>query len=166
MRQVLFDILGVEISWGPVLDLYAGSGALGIEALSRGCPAAVFVESGRGALAVLRRNLADLSAGARGRVIARDVGQALRRLEREGARFRWILADPPYGDPQVPQVLRWLGAASGRLLDPAGGLVLETRKNDRIEPEAGRLRRERVRQVGDTALHFFRPRPRTREGDA
>lgn len=78
-----------------VLDLFAGTGNLGIEALSRGCSEAVFVDSHRESVAVIRRNLDELGFGDRARIIARDALTAIDYLEREGASFRLVMLDPP-----------------------------------------------------------------------
>lgn len=152
VRQILFDILGGSVGGGPVLDLYAGSGALGLEALSRGAPHAVLVEANAKTAAVLRRNCE--IAGERARVLAMPVRRALALLEREEIRFRWILADPPYGHEDVAGLLERLGSSG--LLEAGDGLVLESRAQDRIPDQAGGLREVRLRVVGETALHFYR----------
>ena len=82
-----------------MLDLYAGTGALGMEALSRGAPTAVFVEREPAALAALRRNLREIGLDDRATVMGGDVRTALRRLAARGARtrpFSWVFLDPPY----------------------------------------------------------------------
>lgn len=155
VRQILFDILGGSITEGPVLDLYAGSGALGLEALSRGAPSAVLVESSRRAATVLRRNCETLNAGERARILLLPVRRALALLGQEGAGFRWVLADPPYGTPEVTEVLGALGNAASSVVIPGGGLVLESRESDRVPDRAGELVRRRCRVAGGTALHFF-----------
>jgi 16S rRNA (guanine966-N2)-methyltransferase len=95
-RTALFDALGARVDAARVLDLYAGAGTLGIEALSRGAEQAVFVERSRDALAALRGNLQDLELVGCSRVLSEDVESALERLRREGARFDLVLMDPPY----------------------------------------------------------------------
>jgi 16S rRNA (guanine966-N2)-methyltransferase len=155
VRQVLFDILGGAILQGPVLDLYAGSGALGLEALSRGAPRAVFVESDERIRRVLLENCRLLEAEERCRVLGLRVGRALGLLEAEGARFRWILADPPYGDPETLPLLERLGEPQCRLLEGGGGFVLENRKDAAVPAVCGRLRATRRRELGETCLTFF-----------
>jgi 16S rRNA G966 N2-methylase RsmD len=105
-RTALFDALGARVSGARVLDLYAGAGSLGIEALSRGAAHAVFVERSRAALVALQHNLRDLELAACSRVLSEEVESALERLRREGVRFDLVLMDPPYraagaepGDP-------------------------------------------------------------------
>ena len=95
VREAIFNILGPPP--GPVLDLYAGSGALGLEALSRGAPSAVFVERDGAALSALRRNLREAGVtDGRATVIGADVRSALRKLSTTDRQFSWVFLDPPY----------------------------------------------------------------------
>ncbi|MBM4371893.1 MAG: RsmD family RNA methyltransferase, partial [Deltaproteobacteria bacterium] len=95
VREALFSILGSRTEGATVLDLFCGTGALGIEALSRGAARAVFVDGSPRSLAALRRNLDRLGiAGAR--VLHGRVEEALPRVEREGERFGLVFLDPPY----------------------------------------------------------------------
>jgi 16S rRNA (guanine(966)-N(2))-methyltransferase RsmD len=132
-----------------VLDLFSGTGALGIEALSRGAASAAFVERARPALACLEENLAALGLAERTRVVRGDVLPALARLAREGARFELVLMDPPYGAADAAPAL--LALARAELLAPAGTLVLETSRRhppDRVPGLA--LADERL--YGDTLV--------------
>src|SRR4051812_12967276 len=95
VREAIFNILGPPPD-GSVLDLYAGTGALGIEALSRGAERAVFVERDHQALIVLRRNLRELGVDDRSVIIGADVCTALRRLGAKKQQFSWVFLDPPY----------------------------------------------------------------------
>ncbi|TMA33838.1 MAG: 16S rRNA (guanine(966)-N(2))-methyltransferase RsmD [Deltaproteobacteria bacterium] len=97
VREALFARLS-DLDGVCVLDLYAGTGALGIEALSRGAEHAVFVERSNASLSALRRNLRTLELDDLARVVRGDVRGALRRLAGEGMRFDLVLADPPYDD--------------------------------------------------------------------
>lgn len=157
VRQVLFDILGDRVRAGPVLDLYAGSGALGLEALSRGAPSGVFVESSRRALAVLEENLGSLGGRARARVLGLPVRGALARLAEEGMRFAVVLADPPYNDTLNGALPAWLREAGAMVMAADGVLVLEVRSGT---PEGvdGELPRTRVRRMGETELWFHERR--------
>ena len=155
VRQSLFDILGASVGLGPVLDLYAGSGALGLEALSRGAPSAIFVEANRAARVALERNLRALEAGARARVIGLPVLAALDLLAPEPGRFGVIFADPPYGDPGTPALLAALAGERRIWLEVEGWFVLEARAGASVPERAGALRRVRLHRVGGTALHLF-----------
>jgi 16S rRNA (guanine(966)-N(2))-methyltransferase RsmD len=123
-RAGLFDWLGARVAGARILDLYAGTGSLGIEALSRGAEHVTFVERDPGARAALERNRADLDLGACTRVIASDVVRALPGLRAAAQRFDLVLADPPYGG----------GAADALVASPdlpaliaAGGLLVVER---------------------------------------
>jgi 16S rRNA (guanine966-N2)-methyltransferase len=153
MRQVLFDILGDRVRAGPVLDLYAGSGALGLEAMSRGAPSGVFVESARRVLAVLEENLETLGAREQARVLGLTVRGALTRLAEEAARFAVVLADPPYSDAVAGTLPAWLREACALVLADGGVLVLEVPAGT---PQAlgGVLPCTRVRTMGEAELWF------------
>jgi 16S rRNA (guanine(966)-N(2))-methyltransferase RsmD len=156
VRQILFDILGDEIAEACVLDLYAGSGAVGIEALSRGAAQVTFVESDARVRRTLERNLDAVEAGPRARILGRPALAALRDLLASGAEFDWILADPPYGSPDVPRLLSWIGGEGAAISSGRGGLVLESGRFDDMPAGMGGLLLQRERVVGDTVLRFFR----------
>jgi 16S rRNA (guanine966-N2)-methyltransferase len=130
-REALFNSLGslLELRGSTVLDLYAGSGALGLEALSRGAGSVVFVESSPGVLPVLKANLASVGLPG-GRVVAGSVPTVLGGAP--PARFDLVLADPPYAVPagEVQDVLR--GLAMGGWLAPGAVVVVE--RPSREEP--------------------------------
>lgn len=147
VRESGFAILG-DLTDMTVLDLYAGSGALGIEALSRGASFAVFVEQSSTSLAALRHNLATLGIEARSRVVRGDALRALRRLGGEGRRFDLVLVDPPYATPVEP-VLRALVAY--RLVSSGGAVVVERGRGHALSGVEG-LRQVEQRAYGDTVL--------------
>jgi 16S rRNA (guanine(966)-N(2))-methyltransferase RsmD len=157
VREALFDILSGQVEGCRFLDLYAGSGAVGIEALSRGADQAVFVEQDPGTLRALRRNLEDSRLAPAGRVLGMAVRPAIQRLAGEGIRFDLMYADPPYGDAgERTEVLQRLGR--GDLLRPGACIVLEhpARQAPRV-PEALEILREA--RYGDTQLAFLRWHP-------
>jgi 16S rRNA (guanine(966)-N(2))-methyltransferase RsmD len=165
VREALFSALG-DLEGARVLDLYAGTGALGIEALSRGASAAVFVEQSRAALAVLRRNLETLELNARSgpaRVIRGDACAVLRRLGRAGERFDLVLLDPPYASDQALPALEGLVAAG--LLAPEAEVVLEASRRHPVTPVAGLVLRDQ-RRYGDTLIARFGPEPADRAREA
>jgi 16S rRNA (guanine966-N2)-methyltransferase len=122
VREALFSMLG-EVSGARVLDLYAGSGALGIEALSRGAGSATFVERDRRALAALHRNLD--AVGADAQVISRDVERFLARPE---GTFDLVFCDPPYDD--APRVAATLIEALPAMLEEDARIVTESDKRN------------------------------------
>lgn len=152
VREALFSALEHDpgLDGAVVLDLCAGSGALGLEALSRGAADAVFVESDRRAAGVLRRNVADVGLG--GRVLA---GAAAAVLGRSAAQaFDVVLVDPPYAVPDG-EVAGWLAAAvaGGWLADGAVVVVERARSRDAFPWPAG-VTGVRDRRYGDTVLHL------------
>jgi 16S rRNA (guanine966-N2)-methyltransferase len=155
VREALFSILG-DVSGLEVLDLFAGSGALAFEALSRGAERAVLVEEARGALAALRANIDTLGVGERATVVAARVESALGRLAATGSRFGLVFADPPYA-AAAAEGSAVLGALVGQgLLWPGAWIVLEHASRDAapVPPAGLELRFSRV--YGDTALTFYR----------
>lgn len=151
VREAVFNILGNRVSGARVLDLFAGTGGLGIEAASRGAASVVFVEADRRALTLLRTNLTQLGLES-ATVIAGDVFTVLPRLAENDERFSLILADPPYQTGAAQRVLAFL--AGKPILTEHGLLVLESRASEEISLPAG-LRRIDRRTYGDTAVDFY-----------
>jgi 16S rRNA (guanine966-N2)-methyltransferase len=141
VREALFSMLG-DLSGARVLDLYAGSGALGIEALSRGADSAVFVERDRSAASVIERNLADL--GLEQRVIADD---ALRFLARGQGVFDVVFCDPPYDSG--PRIAGTLAERLPALLADNARIVTESDKRNPLELSFPLVRE---RSYGDTRI--------------
>jgi len=155
VRESLFAALG-DIGGARVLDLFAGTGALGIEALSRGASHAVFVERARASLAVLRGNLADLELGAESQVLSLDARRALPLLAERREQFDLVLVDPPYASGLQAAVLASLHRLG--LVTPGGSVVVERAKRDPLVLAEGWLR-ERERTYGDTVLVHLCPDP-------
>ena len=123
LKENLFNLLGPRIPGARFLDLYSGSGAIGIEALSRGAREAVFVENSRAALEAIRVNLRKCGLDTKARVLGMDIGKAIRRLTEEAGPFDIIFLDPPYGMGLTRQTLTWLEESS--LLAAEGMIVAE-----------------------------------------
>jgi len=160
VRGALFSALESRLG-GPgslegvrVLDLFAGSGALGLEALSRGAAEAVFVERDRAALRALQDNLATLKLQDRARVMPEDAVHAVRALVGRGERFDAVLVDAPYGAPEAVEALAAAGA--GGLVKPGGALVFEHASAD-PPPEDPAWQRERTRAYGTVSLTIYLP---------
>lgn len=136
-----------------VVDLFAGSGALGIEALSRGAERVDFVESSPRARAVLERNLEDLGVADRATVWPFVLPQGLNRIRERVAIADLVLADPPYGGETARGTLEKL---AGMTLLPGARVVVEHHGRDPIPARCGRLERVRERQYGETRLSTFR----------
>jgi 16S rRNA (guanine966-N2)-methyltransferase len=153
VREAMFNILGPP-GEGAVLDLFAGTGALGIEALSRGAVSACFVEREARARVALQRNLRELELSSRARVMGSDVLAALQKLEGEGARFAWVFVDPPYAANAVAPVLSAL--AGGSLLASGAVIVVEHDKRHLPPDSAGAVHLTDRRFYGDTGVSFYR----------
>jgi 16S rRNA (guanine966-N2)-methyltransferase len=136
-----------------VVDLFAGSGALGIEALSRGAEHVDFVERRRPALVVLRDNLAALHVEDRSEVWALDLPRGLKQLAPALAAADLILADPPYGDDLGRRCLVALGAPG--VLSDAARVVIEHHAKDTLPEIVGNLRQVRTRRYGETQLTVY-----------
>ncbi len=153
VREAVFDILGPAVVGVRVLDLFAGTGALGIEAMSRGAVAAVFVEDHPEAVKALRRNLEDLGLQGQTRVWPLPVTAALKKLAGQGERFDLAFLDPPYGGVKATAALAAL--ASLDLLAAAARVVVEHSRRETLPEESGRLKRTEVRRYGDTQVAFY-----------
>jgi 16S rRNA (guanine(966)-N(2))-methyltransferase RsmD len=158
VREALFGILesGGVVERARVLDLYAGSGALALEALSRGASRAALVESGRDAIAAIRHNVAALGLGASADVITADVGRAWSRVA-PLAPFDLVFADPPWslvdtGD--ASRDLAWLSTCPA--LAESAWVILEHSRRTPAPSVTGLIFRE-TRDYGDTALTFYKP---------
>jgi 16S rRNA (guanine(966)-N(2))-methyltransferase RsmD len=157
VKQTLFGILEPDLDGAAFLDLFAGSGAGGIEALSRGAASAVFVEKDAGTVRVIAENLRRAAVADRGVVVRRDavawLAEAAREAGATGPHYDLVLIDPPYADT----------AALGRVLEGVGPVVREgglvVAKHfwrDAPPPRIGLLASERERRFGETALTFYR----------
>jgi len=165
-RRVLFDILGRGVIGSHWLDLYAGSGAIGLEALSRGAAECVLVETSRRCLLVIRDNIARLGYKGRCRLIGARVEKTLRHLAAEGQTFDLIFLDPPYRGDEAMRCLQSLGQPPvADLLRSAESLVVaQLPSRAEIRSAFGILALERDRKLGDTRLCFYRHERKTRDG--
>jgi 16S rRNA (guanine966-N2)-methyltransferase len=153
VREALFNILGQDLSGFDVLDLFAGSGALGFEALSRGAHRVVFVESNPKTAAALRLSAEDLGVDREARVIVGRVEEVLDRA-RLGGPYHVILADPPYAAAVGASLVA--AVDTSRLLGLNGTLVVEREsRNPRDLGHLG-LKFLRTAEYGRTALDFFK----------
>ncbi len=153
LRQALFNILGVRVQGARLLDLFAGTGAVGLEALSRGASAVTFVERDARAVESLRGNVAALEFTDRIRLIAGDALPTLARLEAAGELFDIIFVDPPYVGDLVSRCMERL--AQGAVLSDNGVLVVQAFHKTALPERAGLLARLRERRYGESALTFY-----------
>jgi 16S rRNA (guanine(966)-N(2))-methyltransferase RsmD len=154
VRIACLDTLMPYLEAGPFLDLFAGAGGVGIEALSRGAPAAVFVEQDAMALRALRDNVERLGLRDRGRVVRDDAARAVERLRGAGERFAVVFTDPPYDSARAAPALAAL--ADGGVLLPGALVVVQHGTKASPPPSPGVLTLWKARRFGDTTLTFFR----------
>jgi 16S rRNA (guanine(966)-N(2))-methyltransferase RsmD len=153
LRETLFNIVAPRIEGARVLDVYAGTGAVGLEALSRGASEVVFVERDRRAAALIRKNVELCGVRQRYTIVSGEAGDSLGRFD-PGTTFDLIFLDPPYDHPPTTDVLD----AAGRRLAGRGWLVVEHAARGAFDVPADL---DRVREVrsGDSALTFLARRP-------
>jgi 16S rRNA (guanine(966)-N(2))-methyltransferase RsmD len=149
LRETLFNILGTEVEGSVFVDAYAGTGAVGIEALSRGARQAVFLEKDRRALEAIRQNLASLGAEARARIIPGAASLHLGEIEAD-----IVFVDPPYEKEREYQLA--LEALGG---NPPALTIVQHSVRFALAGEYGPLVRGRMVKQGDNALSFYRRLP-------
>jgi 16S rRNA (guanine966-N2)-methyltransferase len=149
LRETLFNVLAPRIAGARVLDGYAGTGAVGIEALSRGAAHATFVEQDGRAVGLIEANLRRCAVSDRYAIIRARFADVSKRLA--GDRFDVVFLDPPYGAAELAAAL----AHAMPLLAADGVLVLEHARRDEAPPVAGTLARTRDLVSGDSALAFY-----------
>ncbi len=158
LRESLFNILAPHVEGARFADLYAGTGAVGIEALSRGAAHVTFVESAAPAVAALRLNLATLGIREAFQIEQRGMPLALRNLARRDPRFTLVYLDPPWEDTAAyTETLRLLAESSAALLAPEAIVIAEyaRRVSATMADTYGPLHQYRILEQGDAALSFY-----------
>lgn len=151
LKETLFNVLGGRVAGSRVLDGFAGTGALGIEALSRGAESVTFVEADPRAVALIRDNLRHCGITGSCAIIRGSFAAAVRRLS--ASRFGLVLLDPPYEQPDLEGLL----AAGGGCLAPGGLLVLEHARRRTVPVFVEPVTRYRSVAAGDSVLTFYQP---------
>ena len=158
-RKAIFDIIGQDLEGMVFLDLFAGSGAVGLEAVSRGAKRVIFVENDPRCVEVLQDNLtalniASLKEGAFFyRVICADVFFTTKRFHKESERFDIIFSDPPYGRDLAKKTLKTLGAYD--ILSANSLIIVQHDKREILPDCEGRIFRIREKKYGDSLLSIF-----------
>jgi 16S rRNA (guanine966-N2)-methyltransferase len=161
LRETLFNVLAPRIEGAAFLDLYAGSGAVGIEALSRGAARVAFVERAPAALKALRGNLAKLGICSGFRIDSSSVAAALKHLSKDTQRFDLVFLDPPWdAAAEYASTLGLLGSSASELLADGALVIAEHRRKQRLEDRYSTLERTRLLEQGDAALSFYATRPK------
>lgn len=155
LRETLFNVLAPRIEGAVFADLFAGTGAVGIEALSRGARHVYFAENSRAALVVLRRNLATIQLLSQSQVESAGTLPLLRRLASQRIQLDVVFLDPPYDNADAySDCMQFLGSYSA--LAPDAIIVAEHSRRIPLPAVFGDLERYRLLEQGDAALSFFR----------
>jgi len=155
LRETLFNILGPSVEDSLFVDLYAGTGAIGIEAISRGAREVIFVESNAKAAKLARENLAALDIFKGAEFIEAEAVKALEKLARRHVLADFIFLDPPYENTDEHMVtLEFLDAS--HLIAPRGIVIVEHSRKMQLIERLDRLERTRLLEQGDAALSFYR----------
>ncbi len=156
LRETLFNVLAPRIQGARFLDLYAGSGAVGIEALSRGTTRTTFVERAAPAIKVLRANLEHLQITEGFRIHAESARAFLNGPRSHAVEYDIVFLDPPYdAAAEYEIVLNLLGGAAAAFLAPGAVVIAEHRKKEKLDLRYGTLERTRQLEQGDAALSFY-----------
>lgn len=156
VREALFSIIGENVLEANVLDIFSGSGTIGIEALSRGAKSCTFVESSAGVIEVLKRNIKELGLRERTSIIPLDATKAIKMIKNsnEKNKFDIIFLDPPYSRFNQTQELI-LSISTEDILTPAGTIVWEHDSKRSPEKFYGSLENDFTKRYGDTSITFF-----------
>ena len=155
LRETLFNVLGASVEDSLFVDLFAGTGAIGIEAISRGAREVIFVESHRAGALLVRQNLESLGIRAGAEVIGADAVRGLEKLAARHLAADFVFLDPPYEREEEPvRVLEFLDAS--RLIAAHGLVIVEHREPVELPERFDRLECFRILEQGDAALSFYR----------
>jgi 16S rRNA (guanine966-N2)-methyltransferase len=154
VRTALFDTLGEAVAGAEVLDLFAGTGAVGLEALSRGARYATFVDSSSEAIRLIRKNLSRLGYSGRAEIIQEDARKAVKALARQGRQFDLVFIGAPYETGLAAEALKALVEALP--LRPGALVIAETFHKDELGDDFKPLRLVDSRIYGETRLTYFR----------
>ncbi len=150
VRSALFDVLSHQIIGASFLDLYAGTGAIGIEAISRGAHRAYFVEQDQQHLKNLENNLALCCFRDQSEVISGTASDFLKQIKQP---FDLVFVDPPYESGEIEKML--ISLKQGDMISPGGRLIFEHRRKQMLPEVIGKLHLEKQYPYGDTVLSFY-----------
>lgn len=154
IKEALFNVWGPAIAGAKVLDLFAGSGSVGIEALSRGAAQAAFVDNDKKAIKTINENLQNCGFEEGYELYHNDVFRVLTILSRNRRSFDYIYVDPPFtDDPIFDKVMVALGTAG--ILEKDGVMVIRTRKQRTLSSACGQLIKYREKNYGESTLHYY-----------
>ncbi len=154
VREAVFNLLGQDLSGSHVLDLFSGTGSLGLEALSRGAVQAVFVDRAQASIALIKKNIERLGYGTASRVLMMDLGRGIPWAHPFlNGPFDVVFLDPPYGDPIAARLVAEIPAEEH--LARGARVVIETVRRTDLPPSLGRVTRLTERIYGDTKITVY-----------
>ena len=152
-KETVFDVLGGLVIGKHVLDLYAGSGSLGLEALSRGALDVTFVDRADWSTRVIRKNLEELKLGAKARILEGDIFRMISKLEKEGLIYSLVFVDPPFNQGLVKKTLLRLDQSA--ILTPFAQVVVGHSRQEELPASFQALRLARTKKIGQACLSFL-----------
>ncbi len=152
-KETVFDVLGGLVIGKHVLDLYAGSGSLGLEALSRGALDVTFVDRADWSTRVIRKNLEELKLGAKARILEGDIFRMISKLEKEGLIYSLVFVDPPFNQGLVKKTLLRLDQSA--ILTPFAQVVVGHSRQEELPESFQALRLARTKKIGQACLSFL-----------
>ncbi|PLT46243.1 16S rRNA (guanine(966)-N(2))-methyltransferase RsmD [Paenibacillus sp. FSL W8-1187] len=156
VKEAIFSMIGPYFDGGWALDLFAGTGGLGIEALSRGMDKAVFVDMDRASVAVVRANVAAAGMAARAEIYTNEAGRAVKALQKRGQRFSAVFLDPPYRLTHMDELIAEL--QERELLADDAVIVVEHDASRAYPERIGAWERSKRAEYGETAVTVYRRR--------
>jgi len=153
VKESIFSMIQGHIEAAVVLDLFAGTGNLGLEAISQGAKKAIFVENGRIPLRTLKRNVDLCGFQDQAEILSLDAEMALNVLRRRGEKVDLVFIDPPYGSGYVDKTLRFIN--SHDMVNVGGAIVVEHGSEERPAAKWGRLSLKKRKRHGDTTISIF-----------
>ncbi len=154
VKESIFNIIATEIIDSNVLDVFAGTGSLGIEALSRGAKKAVFIDKSMDSCDIIRENLAHTKLADRAEIYSKDYKSGIERLYRNGYKFDLIFLDPPYNKNFIQNTLKLV--TKNDIISDDGIIVVEHSHSDGLPESCGKLKAVDTRKYGDTMITIYK----------
>jgi len=155
IKEALFNVLGPAVADAAFLDLFAGSGSVGLEALSRGARFVVFIDNDINAIKSIKDNLVNCGFTSNYEVYRNDVFRALDMLNRKGSKFDYIYVDPPFTNEAIfDKAIKYLDTVD--LLAEDGLIIIRTRRNREMPARLENIAAFRVNHYGESTLHYYR----------
>ena len=155
IKEALFNVLSWNIEQAFFLDLFAGSGSVGIEALSRGAEKVILVDKGNAAVKIIKENLDNCGFKNNVEVFCMDVFKSLQYFQRQGHKFDYIYVDPPFTNEKIFE--EFMEAIDHVLiLDRDGIMIIRTRRQKKMPEKLNTMQKYRVNNYGESTLHYYR----------